>query len=94
MTFTRRQVTCEISEGLANTRIKPTRSARRFAARSACGLCAGRYAARRQQGEVARAFRVALRRSVLSSTRARHCVGGCVILRGSVRVAGTRGRVR
>ena len=41
-----------------------------------------------------RAFCVALRHSVLSSMRARHCVGGCVVLCGSVRVAGTRGRVR
>jgi hypothetical protein len=40
------------------------------------------------------AFCVALRHSVLSSMRARHCVGGCLILCGSVRVAGTRGRER
>jgi hypothetical protein len=41
-----------------------------------------------------RAFCVALRHSVLSSMRAQRRVGGCVILCGSARVAGTHGRVR
>jgi len=43
---------------------------------------------------VVRAFCVALRHGVLSSMRAQRRVGGCVILCGSARVAGTRGRVR
>jgi hypothetical protein len=66
----------------------------RYLARGGGGLSARRYAARRQQDKVVRAFCVALRHSVLSSTRARCRVCRCVVLRGRVRVAGTRGRVR
>jgi hypothetical protein len=66
----------------------------RYLARGGGGLSARRYAARRQQDKVVRAFCVALRHSVLSSMRARRRVGGCVVLCGRARVAGTRGRVR
>jgi len=75
------------------------RASNRFGQRRclACPAAAAetnRYAARRQQDEVACAICVALWHSILSSMRAQRRVGGWVILRGRVRVAGTRGRVR
>jgi len=76
----------------ANKRFQPTASLAALASRrlKRGPLCGASPAGRK----VVRAFCVALRHSVLSSMCARRRVCGWVVLRGSVRVAGTRGRER
>ena len=82
----------------AGPRVPPCRRAWscgvRYLARGGGGLYARRYAARRQQDAKWCARSVSRYGTVSCRQRARRRVGGCVILCGRARVAGTRGRVR